>query len=291
MAVRSLIGTSTDFEAVANWSGAAAPVTGDSAYLMTGSQTFASNLDQSDQDLASLRFGEDWEGKILTTGPLILGATTTILINSPNCTELALSQADAHTSPNTYIYATGTGANAVYLNAGAAQTGVYTNVYITGGNVHIGAKATITNLYVYDGATVLIDSGAAITTINQLGGNIYNSAAVTTVNLWSGTFYHQGTTTVNITTVTLHGPDALFLLNSLGAALGTVNVYAGLFDGTRVGHANTVGSVAAGTIQHGARVWLNQQTTVTNDFNDFTLGEGYRGPASSTTEMIPPIPL
>ena len=291
MATRQLIGTSTDFEAVANWSGAAAPVTGDNVYISEGSQTFANNMSQGDQDFATLRFGPYWQGKILTTNPLITGTNTSMYVDCPSCTELAIQQNDGDTTTNTYIYNTGPGLNGLYLNAGAAQTGTYTNVYIVRGNVHIGPKATITNLYIYRPASVTIDSGAAITTVNMFGGDVNNEAAITTINLWGGTWKHIGDTTVNITTLNVHADGAVFYLESYGATIGVIHAYGGLVDGTTVGHANTVNSASAGTIQRGARVHLNQQTTVTNAFNDFSGGDGYRGPDSSTTIIVPEVPL
>ena len=287
MATRTLVGSSADWEAVANWSGAAAPVNGDSIHVLNGSQTFTTNMDQGDIDPATIRFGENWEGQITTTNKLVLGATTSVYIDCPRCPALALSAEDAHTITDAYVYRTGPGAYACYLTGESAQTGVWTDLFLVGGNIRLGSTVKTTNVYIYPAATVTMDSGGSITTVNNYGGTVHCQAAVTTINNDAGVWYHEGRTTGNVTTINNRGT---FYLDCEGMTIGVIHAYAGLVDGTRHSYANTVNSGSSGTIQYGARVWLNQQTTISNNFNDHSMGQGYRGP-SGTTVTIPAVPI
>jgi len=291
MATRTLVGTNADFENTTNWSGATAPANGDSVLILEGSQTFTTNMDQGDQDWTLLVFGQDWTGKITTTNKLIVGAATAIKINCPNCPELAISTDDAHTTTSCYVYATGTGPYACYLTGESGQTGLFTSLYVMGGNVHLGSTAKVTNLWVAKSAKVWIDSGALITTLRNWG-TVYNEAAVTTIYQYGGEFRHQGRTTSDVTTFAVYGGIVkLDCENGAAESIGVLHAYAGFVDGTQYSYSNTINADAVGTIGPTARVWLNQQATITNDFYDYTMGEGYRGPASGTTEMVPQVPL
>jgi hypothetical protein len=294
MATANLVGSSADWTAAANWSTAAKPAAGDDVRLLNGSQTFTTNMDDlqsNNVNIASLVFGRDWTGRITVANILKVDTVTKLVVACPRCPELAIEVDTAEVVTTGYVYATGPGSYACYLNA--TGTGAYTTLYIAGGqSVRLGAGFNSTNTYVGRNAKVWVDSGATPGTLHNWGGSVYSEAAIATINTYGGLFRQLGRATADITTLNVYG--GTFKMDCEGATIGTIVVFPGGFlDGTDYSYANTINNVAAGTIHEGGRAWVDAElTTLTNDFNNYnTDGTGYKGPAAGVTQVIPDSPI
>lgn len=254
MASRYWLDSSGDWNATANWSGATVPVTGDTVYILSGSQNIATNLNQSTVTLANLIIGMGFTGTIGTSSAYLQISSTLWSVGVPAQTG----------SP--------TGSGRIKIDFGSAQfTGTIFNtsnsqtdanfepVRILGS--HASSKITVLAGLVGVGTTLATETA----TINQAdvdGGKLQYGFGVTwvTVNVAAqATFFSQSgggtsavlttapssTATVNgstkIVTVNAGGTTNLNMRPGAGDVATTINLYA-------TGTIDFTGNPATGTI-------------------------------------------
>ncbi len=132
MATREWQDVDGDWTNTANWSDATVPVTDDDVVIGSGTQDITTNIDQNGVSLASLKVGENYTGKIGTSG-------TKLIINATEFTFSGMGTAN-------YI------------------KGEFVTVTIIDG----ASSTTMLDIEGYDGS-VPIDTGG-ITTLRVLGG-------------------------------------------------------------------------------------------------------------------------
>ena len=189
--------------------------------------------DQSAVTIASFRIGPAFTGKIGDSGtPWKIGPCTYGWINS-NAAAIYIQPSDAGSAlPELYIEGGASGDDAIYLVDGTVTTAIVSRCgrFRIGAGVIIGTLHTTFERNRRSDANVTIESGAALTTIDQFGGIITNRAAGGTINQYDGEFNHEGNSTMDITALNLLGNDALFRFRSQGGTITTANGKAGLLD-------------------------------------------------------------
>lgn len=238
MATRRWLDTSSDWNATANWSGGAVPTTGDTVHILEGSRTIDTNLPGSTAgvDYAALVVGPNFAGKIgtSTTTALYVGTVPSIVFDGARCQECYIHVDTGDTVAAVDVWSTGPGSNALHLLGPGTITALRAK---RAAFLRIGSTAVITAAYIQwfnsvaTDVRALIESGAAITTLFQLGGVVDNYAAQTTVHCNAGTFNHlgeSGAATYNIATANIWG--GRFNFYSEGGTITAANLYNGTLD-------------------------------------------------------------
>lgn len=213
-----------------NWVGDSAPVANDNIFLQG-----STGIDGSDQSATELD-----DITVLPTYSGAIGTADTYLqldqaaANSLRFAGTGTSYIDLGTSGSALVQVDRTGVVTTGLSGLHLKnnTNAITLMDVQGGTVRLVA-CNITTLRVAAGATVYIDAGSTVGTINSNGTVNSDSAALTTVNVLNGT------TTVN-------GSDAYtgnvyggtLVSNTTGAA--TVTTYGGTLDLSKSGTSRSV---------------------------------------------------
>ena len=215
------LGGTQAFNAAANWEGDV-PVDAESALISAGNAEITTGMDQSLLDLAQLSIGCGFEGSIGTPDdPLTLGDTTLLRVRAPSSKTLHLRIAEDKTCSKLTIHGTSNRPYACSIASGGSGStlGLWDEVHVVSGLLHVTSSAKIDDLYVAPGGIVIIEHGATIDNIHNYGGRITNNTAIgTKLYQHNGTFIHQGTTAggVNAGTMEIHGGD--LLLNCKGCS-------------------------------------------------------------------------
>ena len=274
-----------NFGTAGNWTGAAAPVTGDTIIVSSTTRAITSGMDQTAILSGTFIVGEKFYGSIGTAAsPLKFGGTMgEIRVNAPKSGTINLWPA-ACTTMVVEDCARVQGAAGFHLYDG----NVTTLAVVGGADVLIGALANPTTciLGANDGKrrnlNVSIESGATITTITQFYGTVDNAAAFTTYNGKGGLFRHNGTATGAITTANIEQP-CTFLWQAqngnTGFTLGTLNMFGGTFDSFAHVWNNTITTLT----NHGGAVKINNAFTVTTLIE---YAAGYVGPTPGTRTTV-----
>lgn len=213
-----------------NWVGDTAPAADDNIFLQGSTSIVGS--DQSGTELDNIT--------VLPTYSGTLGTADTYLqldqaaANNLRFAGTGASYIDLGTAASALVQVdtTGTvtsGQSGLYLKN---NTGAITLMDVQGGTVRLVA-CLVTTLRVAAGATVYIDAGSTVTTVNNNGTLISDSAALATVNQLNGT-------------ATINGSDA-YAANVYGGTLvsnttgtATVTTYGGTLDLSKSGTARSV---------------------------------------------------
>jgi hypothetical protein len=239
MAARTWSGSvSGDWSVTGNWVEGSVPVNGDEVYIPAGSAAITAGLNQSAVTLDWLEIERGYSANIGSKAAY-LRVGTAVLIASPTGGSQFIDIGSSAISPE--IRSTGTssdGTRAFNLKGSAiatlsvlgggvgvgvdpSVTSTITTVRNLGGNVWIGQGVTLTTLYQTTGDAVL---DCAVTTVTMFGGTIEKRYAGTlaTANLYNGTLYYSGS-----------------------GGLTTLNAYGGVLDCRRSGIARTIGTLNA----------------------------------------------
>lgn len=225
MATRTWLDSNGDWEDTDNWSGATAPVTGDTVIIASGSQNITTNLDQSAVDELTIIIGEDFQGTIGTSGTnLEVGDDITLRFNGKRCQGCFITI----TSGDVYVTGASHYPNSLVLN------GTVTSIYVSAANnLTLGSALTATNLYLEGPQiTATLESGLTLTNAFVNAGVITCQAALTNLYMSGGLWKHMGTSTNDITLVELRAAQARFIWDAPGSTIGYATVYAGIFDGS-----------------------------------------------------------
>lgn len=282
MASRTWLDTSGDAGANANWG--TAPADGDSAYILQASQTITTNVNQSSVDLVDLYIGENVTGTIGTaTSPLYYGICTgKCVVNAPSAQAVNLRFTSI---PTLIVRGASASPYGFHLYSGNINT-----MYVTkGGTIRIGANATVTTLYVmYENSqagdtNIIIEEGAALTTVHQIGGMVNSQVAFTTYNISGGTLMQVGESTGSITTLNMYG-SANVVYSSPGTTITTLNGYGGTFDASQDGRAKTISTANSYT----GNLIMGDNGTETITFTTVNkYGGKFIGKAGTLNENIP----
>lgn len=259
MASRYWLDTSGDWNATANWSGATVPVTGDTVYILSGSQNIALNLNQSTVTLANLVIGMGFTGTIGTASAYLQISATACSIGVPaqvgspagsgrikidfgsNQTAVTVyntsnSQSDVNLEPvrligshasNTLTNLAGTTGIGTTV---ATETATFLTTNIDGGRVNFGFGVTWTTVNVSAQATFFSQSGGGttLTTAPNATATVNGSAVVTTVNAGGTTYLNQRSGSNVATTINLYTTGTIdFTGNPATGVIGTLNHYKG----------------------------------------------------------------
>jgi len=237
-------GTDNSWNTAANWSDAAVPSAGDDVSIPAGADDITSGLDQSAIALGMVRIEDGYSG--------LIGDNT--VVNNPTYLEVDCDSFECHGECTSYIdlshpagavdvtvtrtVRSDSGRYGMYLKGGdvddldiqGGAVGVATfhgagqtvaNVRVSGGSLHIGQLAAVTN-YIVHGGIVKTWSESGFTTLKMNGGNVtlQDSVAGTwTVmgghlfpNKWSGS-----------PTLTVEGGTADFSKSGLTRTLSVLN--------------------------------------------------------------------
>lgn len=241
MVTRDWIGTDPgnegDWATAANWSGAAVPATGDTARLMTGTQSVTQGLDQSGVNLAQLLIGPDYSGNVASSANYLEIGATLVSMNG-----LGEAWLDCSTGSFNYdtIYVRGTGSGRRLYTKGNVTNahimfGRYTAVTGTIADLYAEAissdtsepdleilDADVTNLWQMSGVTLLNGTGT-ITTLRCGGGTVtLQEGTCTNTEGWGGTI----------------------VANAPGT-YASVKMFKGRFDGSKDDRAKTITNGAA----------------------------------------------
>lgn len=251
-----------NWQTVGNWvdystgsAAGAAPATGDTVYVIDGSQSITAGLSNSSVNLVGLYFGERYTGNVGTTGaPLVISVASGTPIF-----QYKASGAYANVQPGSSNITTAkvisTGPGELRLVGGTTttlQVGSSAKVYVQSG-------AIVTTIYEAGGSLIVDSNATAITALIQEGGRSIFDRAVTTATLaGAGTL---GTWINSNTIGTLHvHPGARCNYRSRGT-ITTANVYPGA-------RADAQGNSAAFTVTtlnrwQGAYAWDAEEISPT----------------------------
>lgn len=242
MAVRDWLDQSSDYNNVANWSGGAVPVDGDTIRFLSGTKTISTNLDQSTVDPALVIVGSQFAGVVGSPGsPLKYGTVTNLHYAARDCLSFNIWPAAC---TQCVIQATNPTPFSFYVADGAI-----TNLIAQGGRgIHIGAGAAVTNLkqslpagVLATDLLVVVDAGATMTNVYVDGGYLLMNAAATYGRVDRGTWDHSGTS-VDVTSLLQTG--GTFILRGYDCDVPTLEVIAGTFDASPDGGPKSVGGTS-----------------------------------------------
>jgi hypothetical protein len=261
MASNYYLNLSGDWNAVGNWSTGAVPVTGDTVYILTGTQAIITNLNQSAVTLAALYIGMGFVGQLgSATANLQIGATlcyigvpvtgpsqgigsgriridfgsaqTTVLVygTSANSADLGLEPArliGSHAS------------NAITVQSGLVgigtsnptDTATMLTGNVVGGTLNYGFGATWTNANASSGGkfNAQVAGAGTVLTVGPGGTAVINGASLlATANITGTAYLNQRPASGGTTTLNLYGSGtANFSQNPAATTVGTLNFYAG----------------------------------------------------------------
>lgn len=267
MSTRYWLDVSGDWNATANWSAATVPVTGDTVYILAGSQNIATNLNQSGVTLAAFIVGMGFTGTIGTAAAYLQISSTLCSIGVPAQTgqpngsgRIKIDFGSAQTTTtivNTSNSTTDTNYEPVRLLGSHASN----KIAVLGGLVGVGTTlatetATVSQADVDGGRLnygfgvtwVTVNVAAQATFFSQTGGG--TSAVLTTAPNATATV--NGTT--KIVTVNAGGTTNLNMRPGSGDIVTTINL---LSTGT-VDFTGNPGTGTIGTLNHNAGgTWNN----------------------------------
>ncbi len=238
--------TDTTYITDANWQGGADPAAADDVFFPSGNSNAVAGSDQSGTALTSLSIDSGYSGAV---GSITAGKPTYLQIvgTTVNLAGSGVTYLDLGTTTTCNINGAGS-------SAGAGQYGLnLTGGTITTLNVNLdsgqtlgiatfpGETATITNLNISGGGTVVIGSGVTVTTVKVAGGTVETNCAITTLTVTGGKVTHEAgaITTLNLNsgTVNYNTTDTLATANVYGTldfsgdnkakTVTTLNLYKG----------------------------------------------------------------
>ena len=250
----SSFSTDGDWTNTANWGGVA-PVDTDTVFVHSGDQAIT-GVDQSDIELATLRFAPSWTGNIGSSGtPLWIDST--LFYYEANTTAAYIDGIFS----KMYFNSVSSEPNALVLNATNANT--VTALYARRGTLTIGAAGTVTAGHMNpmgdtDTLKVTIASGATVANWTMSGGRLYNNAAISTEFIQSGGIVEHLANTAALWT--LMGGKLI----PKGGTVTTLDMYGGELDLDQGTGQRTISTINyyGGTIIRNYRTSLGGNITV-----------------------------
>lgn len=256
-------GSAADYSAAAQWSGGTVPgATGDNVIIdnstVGGSTRTIPGFDDSGSDLTAFDVTDGWNGNIGdVTTPLTIavsnGGSPVASYNGQGTTYLATA------SPGIdRLDVNRTGAGTFFLTGGTTV-----DLYVSGGNVVIGASAVVTNLFIL-GGSVRAEQHAStgFTSVIQTGGTFISARDCATHSQHGGRYTAQLTPTV--TTMNIEGANANVSYLS-DQTITTLNLRSGAF--------STAGSPFSGQLVTVTTLnRFRQGTTITDPVDILSVG-------------------
>ena len=252
---------SSDWGNTANWSTGSIPTTGDTVYILAGSQNITASLDQHLVTLANLVIGVGFTGTIGTTSAYLQIGATTWTVGAPinsgvssngsgrikidfgtvqyTGTVLATSQGTADPGLEPVRIKGSNASNKLYVISGrvgvgttlATETATISEADVSGGTLNFGYGVTWATVNVSQGGTFLSQSGGGTTLTTATGSTatVNGSAKVTTVNAGGSTYLNQRPAAGNVvdTLNLFNGGTVDFTGNPGSGTIGTFNFYKG----------------------------------------------------------------
>lgn len=240
MSTRYWLDANGDWNNTANWSGATVPITGDTVYILSGSQNIATNLNQSSVALANLVIGMGFTGTIGTSSAYLQISATKWTIGAPqsgNAAAVGSGRIKIDFGSNAYsgivLGVSNTTSDIGYeaVRILGSNAGNVLVMEAAGGTVGVGTTlATETaNVSEADVSAGTLNYGYGVTagTVNVSANATFNTNSVpTTVTVAAG-----GTATIGglgeVTTANSGGTMYLNNRPASGSMAGTVNIYYG----------------------------------------------------------------
>lgn len=206
-----------------NWNPNGTPTNADTLRYL-GNQFSDTDIDGASTGLNDIEafVGPGFMGNIGTSGsPLIYGTGLDLRFNGKRC-------------PSAYIgFSTGATIHVRNTKEGAANPltltqGTATSAIWDGGRTIVDGP-TITAGYVNGNAKVEFTTNCTLTAVTMFAGEVFSDSAATTVTVRGGTWNQQGTTTPNITTLTIDGSSARGVITAHGTTITTLTVRNGGF--------------------------------------------------------------
>lgn len=253
------LNASPDWNNTGNWSTGSVPVTGDTVYILAGTQNVTTNLNQSTVTLAALYIGMGFTGTLGTisanlqigatlcyigvpvTGPTPgLGSgrikidfgsvqmTTLVYGTSNNSTDAGLEPVRLIGSDASNFISV-IGGTVGIATTNPTDTATILTGDVTGGTLNYGFGVTWTTANVSTGGTFNAAVAGTTLTVGQGGTATINGAvALTTANVSGTAYLNQRPGSGGITTLNVYGGGtANFTQEPAPTTVATLNLYAG----------------------------------------------------------------